>query len=55
METTPSVTEFAFSTTTVLVAIAAALLVFVSFGVLYLSSVEWRDKRRRRAQEGRGR
>lgn len=55
METTPSVTEFALTTNTVLAAIAAGLLVFVSFGVLYLSTVEWRDKRRRRAQEGRGR
>ena len=54
METTPSVTEVAFSINTLLAVIAACLLVFVSFGVLYLSSVEWRDKRRRRrAQEGR--
>jgi hypothetical protein len=55
METTPSATEFAFSTNLVLAAIAAALLVFVSFGVLYLSTVEWRDIRRRKAQEGRSR
>jgi hypothetical protein len=27
--------------------LAAALLVFVSGGVIYLSSVEWRDRRRR--------
>ena len=26
---------------------AAALLVFVSAGVLYLSTIEWRDRRRR--------
>jgi hypothetical protein len=26
---------------------AAALLVFVSGGVLYLSTIEWRDRRRR--------
>ncbi|MEB3235434.1 MAG: hypothetical protein VKM98_08400 [Cyanobacteriota bacterium] len=26
---------------------AAALLVFVSVGVVYLSSVEWHDRRRR--------
>ena len=26
---------------------AAALLVFVSGGVIYLSTVEWRDRRRR--------
>ena len=55
METTPSATEFAFSTNLVLAAIAASLLVFVSFGVLYLSTVEWRDRRRRKAQEGRSR
>jgi hypothetical protein len=55
METTPSATEFALSTNTVLSVIAVSLLVFVSSGVLYLSTVEWRDKRRRRAQEGRGR
>ena len=30
---------------------AAALLVFVSVGVIYLSSVEWRDRRRRKLQE----
>ncbi len=29
--------------------VALALLVFVSVGVLYLSSVEWRDRRRRKA------
>ncbi|MFM7314478.1 MAG: hypothetical protein ACKO0M_15170 [Cyanobium sp.] len=28
---------------------AAALLVFVSGGVIYLSTVEWRDRRRRQA------
>ena len=31
--------------------VAATLLVFVSLGVLYLSSIEWRDRRRRKAQE----
>jgi hypothetical protein len=30
-----------------LAATAAALLVFVSIGVVYLSAVEWRDRRRR--------
>ena len=57
--TTASVSETvaaaSFPTGTVLAALATVLLVFVSFGVLYLSTVEWRDKRRRRAQEGRGR
>jgi hypothetical protein len=32
---------------TVLAVIATALLVFVSVGVIYLSTVEWRDRRRR--------
>jgi hypothetical protein len=27
--------------------VAAALLLFVSVGVIYLSAVEWRDRRRR--------
>ena len=30
----------------VLAIVAAALLVFVSGGVIYLSTVEWRDRRR---------
>jgi hypothetical protein len=32
---------------TVLAVVATALLVFVSGGVIYLSTVEWRDRRRR--------
>ena len=32
---------------TVLAVVATALLVFVSVGVIYLSTVEWRDRRRR--------
>ena len=32
---------------TVLAVMATALLVFVSVGVIYLSMVEWRDRRRR--------
>jgi len=31
----------------VLAIVAAGLLVFVSGGVIYLSTVEWRDRRRR--------
>ena len=31
----------------VLALMATALLVFVSVGVIYLSTVEWRDRRRR--------
>lgn len=34
----------------VLAIAAAVLLVFVSAGVIYLSTVEWRDRRRRRQQ-----
>jgi hypothetical protein len=30
-----------------LAGLASALLLFVTAGVIYLSSVEWRDKRRR--------
>ena len=41
-----------FSDPSRLLSIAAAgLLVFVSLGVVYLSSVEWRDRRRRNQQE----
>ncbi|MFO7629748.1 MAG: hypothetical protein R6W06_09605 [Prochlorococcaceae cyanobacterium] len=43
--------------TSVLAAVAAVLLVFVSGGVIYLSTVEWRDRRRRHAQtqnQGKG-
>jgi hypothetical protein len=54
--TTASVSDLAFpSTTTLLAGLASALLLFVSVGVIYLSTVEWRDKRRRKAQEGRSR
>lgn len=38
----------------VLAVVAIALLVFVSGGVLYLSAVEWRDRRRRGAPSSRG-
>ena len=34
--------------TTSLATVAAALLLFVSGGVIYLSAVEWRDRRRRK-------
>ena len=34
---------------------AIALLLFVSTGVIYLSTVEWRDRRRRQAAEPRKR
>jgi hypothetical protein len=35
----------------VLSGIAAALLIFVSGGVIYLSAVDWRDRRRRAKAE----
>ncbi|MCP9928744.1 hypothetical protein [Cyanobium sp. CH-040] len=37
-----------------LAATAAVLLMFVSVGVVYLSAVEWRDRRRRKAAEKAG-
>jgi hypothetical protein len=46
--------EIQLSADTLLAALASALLLFVSLGVVYLSSVEWRD-RRRRARDARGR
>ena len=36
-----------FNINSLLAVTTAALLVFVSGGVLYLSTVEWRDRRRR--------
>ena len=35
--------------------VAALLLVFVSGGVVYLSTIEWRDRRRRKALEAKRR
>jgi hypothetical protein len=55
METTPSITEAVLPVNSALAVVAASLLVFVSLGVLYLSSVEWRDRRRRKSSQGRGR
>ncbi|MEB3323534.1 MAG: hypothetical protein VKI81_11980 [Synechococcaceae cyanobacterium] len=52
--TTPFPSEFSLSAGSLLAALASALLLFVSVGVIYLSAVEWRD-RRRRAREGRPR
>ncbi|MCP9828958.1 MULTISPECIES: hypothetical protein [unclassified Synechococcus] len=39
--------ETAFTLTNALAVVASVLLVFVSGGVVYLSTVEWRDRRRR--------
>jgi hypothetical protein len=55
MATTPSITEAVLPANSVLAVVAASLLVFVSLGVLYLSSVEWRDRRRRQSSKGPGR
>jgi hypothetical protein len=46
-----AVTSLAIGSYQLLAGIASALLVFVSAGVVYLSAVEWRDRRRRRAAE----
>ena len=47
----PAVTQaalpFGLELNNLLAILAAALLVFVSGGVIYLSTVEWRDRRRR--------
>jgi hypothetical protein len=41
--------DLPFSSTQFLAGVASALLLFVSGGVIYLSTVEWRDRRRRNA------
>ena len=51
MVTTPSVSEAVLNGNGVLAILASALLVFVSGGVIYLSTIEWRDRRRRHTQE----
>ncbi|EAQ74584.1 MULTISPECIES: hypothetical protein [unclassified Synechococcus] len=38
--------HFFLSSTNVLALTASVLLVFVTVGVIYLSAVEWRDRRR---------
>ncbi|MBD2549807.1 hypothetical protein H6G65_09460 [Microcystis elabens FACHB-917] len=53
--TTASVSDLAFPTTTLLAGLASGLLLFVTVGVIYLSTVEWLDRRRRRSSEGRNR
>jgi len=47
--TTPWGSEFSLTGTTLLAGVALLLLIFVSGGVIYLSSIEWRDRRRRQA------
>ncbi len=39
--------DFPLTSANLLALVAAVLLVFVSGGVIYLSAVEWRDRRRR--------
>jgi hypothetical protein len=41
--------EFSLGIPTLLAATATLLLIFVSGGVIYLSTIEWRDRRRRQA------
>lgn len=48
--TTPFPSEL-LSANALLAVLASALLIFVSGGVVYLSSVEWRDRRRRKSQK----
>jgi hypothetical protein len=55
MVTTPSISEVLPPTSTLLAALASGLLLFVSAGVIYLSAVDWRDRRRRRAETDRKR
>jgi hypothetical protein len=43
------VTDVTITASNGLAIAAASLLVFVSGGVIYLSTVEWRDRRRRSA------
>lgn len=43
--------DFSVGAPQVLGGVAIVLLSFVSLGVLYLSTVEWRDRRRRKAAE----
>lgn len=50
MVTTPFPSDL-LSANTLLAVLASSLLVFVSGGVVYLSTVEWRDRRRRKAQK----
>jgi len=49
------VPELPISLSQLLSAIAVLLLMFVSGGVIYLSTIEWRDRRRRKALEAKRR
>ncbi|MFN9624102.1 MAG: hypothetical protein ACK587_14930 [Cyanobacteriota bacterium] len=52
--TTHSISDLLFpGTSNLLAVLASGLLLFVSAGVIYLSVVDWRDRRRRRAETSR--
>jgi len=53
MVITASISEFPLASSSLLAVIASLLLLFVSVGVIYLSALEWRDRRRRKALESR--
>jgi hypothetical protein len=55
MVITLSISELLPSTSTLLATLASGLLLFVTIGVIYLSAVDWQDKRRRRADQPRKR
>ncbi|MDB9526855.1 hypothetical protein PN498_12720 [Oscillatoria sp. CS-180] len=44
-------TAFEAQTFTVLAVLAAALLLLVTGGVIYLTAVDWRDRRRRQREQ----
>ena len=49
--TTASLSDLPLSLNTALAGVASFLLLFVTLGVSYLSAIEWKDRRRRKAQE----
>jgi hypothetical protein len=51
MVTTPLISEFVPHTSAILASLASGLLLFVSAGVIYLSAVDWRDRRRRQREQ----
>lgn len=46
--------ELSLTPSQLLSAVAVLLLLFVSGGVIYLSTIEWRDRRRRKALDSVG-
>jgi hypothetical protein len=53
MVTTLSISEVLPPPSTLLAGLASVLLLFVSGGVIYLSAVDWRDRRRRHQANSR--